>query len=262
MNAVKMERQREISSVNTKAEELWRKYASDNTLEAKNEIVIHYLYLVKSIVLRMMPTYEGYSNYDDLLSCGVLGLIDAINKFDIKRDVKFEYYASMRIKGEIIDHIRKQDWAPSSLRRKIQAIGNAYSELEKTLSREPTDREVAIYMDMDEEDLLKIIEKTHIFNVVHFEEMLTEDYSLGNTIQDKGESPEEHLENKELKQILGNYIDMLSEKERLVVTLYYYEELTLKEIASVLGVSESRTSQIHSKVILKLRTKLQHAFNF
>lgn len=262
MNAVKMERQREMSTGNMKAEELWRKYTLENTLDVKNELVLHYLYLVKSIVLRLMPTYEGYSNYDDLLSCGVLGLIDAINKFDIKRDVKFEYYASMRIKGEIIDHIRKQDWAPSSLRRKIQAIGNAYSELEKTLFREPTDQEVAMYMDMDEEDLLKIVEKTHIFNVVHFEEMLTEDYSLGNTIQDKGELPEEHLENKELKQILGNYIDMLPEKERLVVTLYYYEEMTLKEIANVLGVSESRTSQIHSKVILKLRTKLQHAFNF
>lgn len=246
---------------NAKAEELWKKYTQDNTLENKNELILHYLYLVKSIVLRMMPTYEGYSNYDDLLSCGVLGLIDAINKYDVKRDVKFEYYASMRIRGEIIDHIRKQDWAPSSLRRKIQAIGNAYNELEKTLFRVPSDKEVAAYMEMDEEDLLKIVEKTHIFNVVHFEEMLTEDYSLGNTIQDKGELPEEHLENKEMKEILGGFIDTLPEKERLVITLYYYEELTLKEIASILGVSESRTSQIHSKVILKLRTKMTHAFN-
>ena len=246
---------------NAKAEELWKKYTQDNTLENKNELILHYLYLVKSIVLRMMPTYEGYSNYDDLLSCGVLGLIDAINKYDVKRDVKFEYYASMRIRGEIIDHIRKQDWAPSSLRRKIQAIGNAYSELEKTLCRVPSDKEVADYMDMEEDDLLKIVEKTHIFNVVHFEEMLTEDYSLGNTIQDKGELPEEHLENKEIKEILGSFIDSLPEKERLVITLYYYEELTLKEIASILGVSESRTSQIHSKVILKLRTKMMHAFN-
>ena len=245
---------------NGKAVELWKKYLQDNTLEAKNELILHYLYLVKSIVLRMMPTYEGYSNYDDLLSCGVLGLIDAINKYDIKRDVKFEYYASMRIKGEIIDHIRKQDWAPSSLRRKIQAIGNAYSELEKSLLRVPTDQEVAAYMDMEEDELLKIVEKTHIFNVIHFEEMLTDDYSLGHTIQDKGELPEEHLENKELKEILGNMIDTLPEKERLVITLYYYEELTLKEIANILGVSESRTSQIHSKVILKLRSKLQHMY--
>ncbi len=246
---------------NAKAEELWKRYTQDNTLENKNELILHYLYLVKSIVLRMLPTYEGYSNYDDLLSCGVLGLIDAINKYDVRRDVKFEYYASMRIRGEIIDHIRKQDWAPSSLRRKIQAIGNAYNELEKTLFRVPSDKEVADYMEMDEEDLLKIVEKTHIFNVVHFEEMLTEDYSLGNTIQDKGELPEEHLENKEMKEILGGFIDTLPEKERLVITLYYYEELTLKEIASILGVSESRTSQIHSKVILKLRTKMMHAFN-
>jgi RNA polymerase sigma factor for flagellar operon FliA len=246
---------------NAKAEELWKKYTLDNTLENKNELILHYLYLVKSIVLRMMPTYEGYSNYDDLLSCGVLGLIDAINKYDVRRDVKFEYYASMRIRGEIIDHIRKQDWAPSSLRRKIQAIGNAYSELEKTLFRVPSDKEVADYMEMEEDDLLKIVEKTHIFNVVHFEEMLAEDYSLGSTIQDKGELPEEHLENKEMKEILGSFIDLLPEKEKLVITLYYYEELTLKEIAGILGVSESRASQIHSKVILKLRTKMMHAFN-
>ncbi len=248
-------------AANDKAAELWNKYAQDRTLEIKNELVLHYIYLVRSIVSRMMPTYEGYSNYDDLLSCGVLGLIDAINKYDLKREVKFEYYASMRIKGEIIDHIRKQDWAPSSLRRKIQAIGNAYSELEKTLSREPTDYEVAQYLNMDENELQKIMEKSHMFNVVHFEEMLSEDFTVGNTIQDKSETPEERLENKELKEILGNLIEMLPEKERLVVTLYYYEEMTLKEIAGLLGVTESRTSQIHSKVILKLRTRLQHAFN-
>jgi RNA polymerase sigma factor for flagellar operon FliA len=261
MNMLALERYKQMGAGNSKADELWSKYSQDKSIETKNELVLHYIYLVKSIVFRMLPTYEGYSNYDDLLSCGVLGLIDAINKYDIKRDVKFEYYASLRIRGEIIDHIRKQDWAPSSLRRKIQAIGNAYCELEKSLSREPTDVEVAEYMDMEEDDLQKIIEKTHMFNVVHFEEMLTEDFSLGNTIQDKGETPEERLESKEMKEILGKLIDSLPEKEKLVVTLYYYEEMTLKEIAGILGVSESRTSQIHSKVILKLRTKLQHTYN-
>lgn len=250
-----------MGAFSAKAEELWRRYELDKSIDTKNELVLNYIYLVKSIVFRLLPTYEGYSNYDDLLSCGVLGLIDAIDKYDLKRDVKFEYYASMRIKGEIIDHIRKQDWAPSSLRRKIQSISAAYGELEKELLREPTDEEIAERLDMDVTELNRIIEKTHIFNVIHFEEMLTDDYSLGSTIQDKGETPEERVEKQEMKELLGELIDSLPEKERLVVTLYYYEELTLKEIAAILGVSESRASQIHSKVILKLRTKLQYAMH-
>ncbi|MHB1313904.1 MAG: sigma-70 family RNA polymerase sigma factor [Christensenellales bacterium] len=244
-----------------RVQELWKKYAQDKTLETKNELVLSYVYLVKSIVFRMLPTYGGYSNYDDFVSAGVIGLIDAVEKFDIKRDVKFEYYASMRIRGEIIDHIRKQDWAPSSLRRKIQEITNAYGELEKTFLREATDSEVAQYLNMETEELQKIMEKTHMFNVIHFEEMLSEDYSVGQTIPDEGESPEEQVEKDEVKKILGDLIDSLPEKEKLVVTLYYYEEITLKGIANILGVSESRISQIHSKVILKLKTKLQHVLD-
>ena len=250
-----------MSQSNGQADELWKKYIQEKTLETKNELVLNYIYLVKSIVFRMLPTYGSYSNYDDLVSCGVIGLIDAIDKFDIKRDVKFEYYASMRIKGEIIDHIRKQDWAPSSLRRKIQEIGNAYTELEKKLFREPTDTEVAEYINMEVDELQRIMEKTHTFNIVHFEEMLTDDYSVGQTIPDESEGPQERIEKEEMKKILGDLIDSLPDKEKLVVTLYYFEEITLKGIAGILGVSESRVSQIHSKVLLKLRTKLQHLLN-
>ncbi|MEL7608377.1 MAG: FliA/WhiG family RNA polymerase sigma factor [Bacillota bacterium] len=245
-------------NVNSNADDLWRRYQQDPSVDNKNELVMHYVYLVKSIVYRMMPNYEGYTNFDDLLSCGVLGLIDAINKYDIKRDVKFEYYASMRIKGEIIDHMRKQDWAPSSLRRKIQAITDAYGEMETALSRAPTDEEVAEHLNMDVDKLQGILGKSHMFNVLYFEQMLTEDdYTIGHMLKDKDDTPEEKLEKKELKEILGEAIESLPEKERLVITLYYYEELTLKEIASVLGVSESRASQIHSKVMLKLRSKMQ-----
>ncbi|MDL2220618.1 FliA/WhiG family RNA polymerase sigma factor [Eubacteriales bacterium OttesenSCG-928-N14] len=239
--------------------QLWQAYQAnpDNNLEYKNELVLRYMHLVRSIVYRMLPTYEGYSNYDDLLSCGVLGLMDAISKYDAKREVKFEYYASMRIKGEIIDHIRKQDWAPSSLRRKIKQISDAYSALENQLERTPTDYELAEHLGMDDDELQRIMEKTHMFNVVHFESMLSDNYPLSNAIQDKDELPDERVENKELVSILGQMIDELPEKERLVVSLYYFEEMTLKEIAEVMGVSESRISQIHSKVILKLRNKMQ-----
>ena len=250
-----------MTDATEKARKLWEKYAQDKSQDTKNELVLHYMYLVKRIVYRLLPTYEGYSNFDDLLSCGVLGLIDAINKFDVRREIQFENYASMRIRGEIIDHMRKQDWAPSSLRRKIQAISAAYAELEKQLSREPTDTEVADYIGMNEKEMQKIVNKMHMFNVMHFEEMISSDCSLAQVVQDKGETPEEKVENNEMKKLLVELIDTLPEKERLVVTLYYYEELTLKEIAGILGVSESRASQIHSKIIMKFRSRMDVMFN-
>ncbi len=235
---------------------IWARYAKEKTVELKNELVLHYLPQVKSIVLRLMPTYKAYSNYDDMLSCGILGLMDAIEKYDLNRDVKFEYYAAMRIKGEIIDSIRKQDWAPSSLRRKIKAISNAYYELENSLCREPSDKEVADHLEMGEEEMQDALGKSQMFNIIHFEEMVQNDvWEQG--IQTGIESLEEKIENKEMVEILGNLIDSLPEKERIVITLYYYEEMTLKEVASVLGVSESRVSQIHSKAVMKIRTKMQ-----
>lgn len=238
---------------------LWARYSKERTLELKNELVLYYIDRVKSIVLRMIPNYKGYGNYDDMLSCGILGLMDAIEKYDTSRQVKFEYYAAMRIKGEIIDNIRKQDWAPSSLRRKIKAITDAYSELENKLHREPSDDEVAQHLGMEEEELQKTLEKSQMFNVVYFEEMTQEDYPWESTVQDNNESMEEKIESREMVKILETLIENLPEKEKLVVTLYYYEEMTLKEIARVMGVSESRASQIHSKAVMKLRTKMQYA---
>lgn len=246
-------------STDAHIEQLWQKYASERTLEQKNELVLHYLPQVKSIVLRLMPTYKAYSNYDDMLSCGILGLMDAIEKFDINRDVKFEYYAAMRIRGEIIDNIRKQDWAPSSLRRKIKAISQAYYDLENQYSREPTDKEVADYLNMEEDDLHSTLGKSQMFNIIHFEELVQSDNVWELSIQSQSASIEEEVESREMVKMLGDIIENLPEKERLVVTLYYYEEMTLKEVAAVLGVSESRVSQIHSKAVMKLRTKLQFA---
>lgn len=246
---------------NAKAKALWQKYAHSATQETKDEIVLHYIYLVKRIVYRLLPTFEGYSNFDDLLSCGILGLIDAINRFDYSRGVLFENYATVRIRGEIFDHMRKQDWAPSSLRRKIQSINGAFSELENNLNREPTDSELAEHLNMDEGDMHKILNKMHMFNVMHFEELLMGEGSGIQSVRDTGATPEESYENKEIKRLLIEMIDALPERERHVITLYYYEELTLREIADILGVSESRVSQVHSKVILKFKTGLLSLFN-
>lgn len=246
-------------STDKSIEQLWQEFANERTLDLKNELVLYYLPQVKNIVLRLMPTYKAYSNYDDMLSCGILGLMDAIEKFDINRDVKFEYYAAMRIRGEIIDNIRKQDWAPSSLRRKIKAISQAYYDLENRYNREPTDKEVADYLDMDEEDLHSTLGKSQMFNIIHFEELVQSDNVWELSIQNQSASIEEEVENREIVKMLGEIIENLPEKERLVVTLYYYEEMTLKEVAAVLGVSESRVSQIHSKAVMKMRTKMQFA---
>ena len=239
-------------------ETLWEQYYQDKSVDLRNELVMHYIDQVKSIVLRMIPTYRGYSSYDDMLSCGVLGLMDAIEKYDPAKNVKFEYYAAMRIRGEIIDNIRKQDWAPSSLRRKIKAINCATNELENMYSRTPSDEEIAKYLGMDEEEVQKTLEKSHMFNIIYFEEMAQDDHLWESA--DPDESMEEKVEGSEMVELLGGFIEGLSEKERMVITLYYYEEMKLKEIANLLGVSESRASQIHSKAVMVLRSKMDSAY--
>ncbi len=157
--------------------------------------------------------------------------------------------------------MRKQDWAPSSLRRKINKITQAYEFLEGALGRQPSEEEVAKHLEMGVSDLGAALEKSHIFNLLYFEDFLTESYAGGDVEQSDEYTPEAQTEKKETHRILASMIDNLPERERLVVTLYYYEELTLKEIAAVLGVTESRVSQIHSKLLAKLRVKLQEEFN-
>ena len=236
---------------------LWTVYKGSGDIEAKNQILLNYSFLVKWIVRRMMPKYNNYNEYDDLVSCGMLGLIDAVDKFELKHEVKFETYAVARIRGEILDYMRSQDWASPSLRKKISAITSAYETYENMNSGHPVDREVADSLGMSVEQVQKILTQTHMFNLVNFEDAL----SAGNPeaeIKGKDENtPEEELLNKEKKELLTEIIDALPEKERLVITLYYYEGLLLKEIAEILQVTESRVSQIHSKVLTKMRVKLE-----
>ena len=236
---------------------LWIVFKDSGDIEAKNEILLNYGYLVKWIVRRMMPKYNNYNEYDDLVSCGMLGLIDAVDKFELKHEVKFETYAVSRIRGEILDYMRSQDWASPSLRKKISAITNAYEIYENQNPGRPADQDVADSLGMPVEQVQKILSQTHMFNLVNFEDAL----NSGNPeadIKDREENtPEDELLDKEKKEILTRVIDALPEKERLVITLYYYEGLLLKEIAEILQVTESRVSQIHSKVLAKMRIKLE-----
>ena len=238
---------------------LWIIFKETGDLEAKDRLLIHYGYLVKWIVRRMMPKYNNFNEYDDLVSCGMLGLIDAVDKFELKHEVKFETYAVTRVRGEILDYMRAQDWAPPSLRKKINAITNAYELYENENPGHPADKAVADSLNMPVTQVQKILTQTHMFNVVNFEDALG---SGTQEIEIKGRGENEPLTellNKESKRLLVEVIDALPEKERLVITLYYYEGLLLKEIAEILQVTESRVSQIHSKVLAKMRIKLEKA---
>ncbi len=239
---------------------LWKDFSETKNMELRNQLVMQYVHLVKAIVLRMMPTYRKHVDFDDLMSCGLLGLMDAIDKFDISKEVKFETYASLRIKGEIIDQLRKQDWAPISLRQKIKRIEEGMDALEFKLGRSPSENEVAEFISMNVDDVKKTLDESHAFNVVCLDEILVDRMNSEELVASHDESPEESYERNELKEILASSIEGLPEKEKLVVSLYYNDELTLKEIGAVLGVTESRVSQIHAKAIMSLRLKMKHAF--
>lgn len=238
-------------------DKLWRYFKDTGDLEAKNELLLHYIYLVKWTVRRMMPKYNNYNEQDDLVNCGVIGLIDAVEKFNLDHGVKFETYAGSRICGEILDYMRSQDWAPPSLRKKINAVMKTYEALEARHHTPPSEESVADALSMPVSQVRKILSQTHMFNLVNFEDALSSSNAINEVSAPEESTPENTLLNKEMKKILGDMIENLPEKERLVITLYYYEGLLLKDIAEILEVSESRVSQIHSKVLAKLRTKLQ-----
>ncbi|MDR2600632.1 MAG: FliA/WhiG family RNA polymerase sigma factor [Oscillospiraceae bacterium] len=237
--------------------QLWIEYKKNGNIDAKNKLLLHYGYLVKWIVRRMMPKYNNYNEYDDLVSCGMIGLIDAVDKFELKHEVKFETYAVTRIRGEILDYMRSQDWASPSLRKKISLITNAYEQFESKNPEGPVDQDVADSLGMPVEQIHKILTQSHMFNLINFEDALGTGNAEAEIKGPDDKTPEEELLEKEKKALLIEVIDSLNEKERLVITLYYYEGLLLKEIADTLQVTESRVSQIHSKVLSKMRTKLE-----
>jgi RNA polymerase sigma factor for flagellar operon FliA len=237
-------------------EALWDEYFETRSEEVKNKIISHYLYIVSIVVKRLMPQYKDYSEKDELMSCGVLGLIDAVNKFDRSFGVKFQTYATVRIRGEIIDYMRKQDWAPSSLRKKISSIQNAIEVLEAELNRRPTEAEIAEYLGVKESVVQKVLQKSHMFNLVYFESMIYEKESEENLEMFRND-PYQKIENEVMLEALTKLIDQLPERERLVITLHYFEGMTMKNIAKILNISESRVSQIHSRILMDMRKALQ-----
>ena len=243
-------------------EHLWADFNRTRSFEARDALVMKYLSLVKSIVRRIVPTYRQHTDFDDIVSYGLIGLIDAIDRFDAEKGAKFVTYASLRIRGEIIDQIRKQDWAPYSLRQKIKKVEEAFDTLENELGHSATESEVADYLSMHPDDVKRVLDESNTFNIVSLDELLIDSINSYELINGREQSPEKHYEHKEMKGIIAGCLDRLSEKERMVISLYYYEELTLKELGVILGVSESRACQLHSKAIMSLKNKIKRALPY
>ncbi len=235
-------------------------YAKTKDSEIREKIILEYAPLVK-VVAGRLSMYLGYNvEYDDLVSYGIFGLIDAIDKFDCFKEVKFETYASLRIRGAILDQIRKMDWIPRTIRQKQKKIEAVIKEIELSTGHSATEEEIARGLGISEDEYMDWQSQIKITGLVSLNEYMeqgsdvSQDYSRHITA--RFESPEERIEKEELCKVLGEALELLTEKEKKVITLYYYEELTLKEISNVLEVSESRVSQLHTRALQKMKGKM------
>jgi RNA polymerase sigma factor FliA len=244
---------------------LWATYKDTGDADARERLILNYSPLVKYVAGRVSSTLPQSVDTADLISYGLFGLIDAIEKYDPDRGIKFETYAIARIKGAIIDELRSLDWVPRSVRSRAREIEAAYVALETRLRRVPSDSELAEEMNLSLDELHDILSKLSYASVVSFEELWgggdRDEHSDGAaSIPDHdADDPVAMFETEEVKHILAGAIERLPERERVVITLYYYEGLTLKEIGKVLGVTESRVSQLHTKAVLRMRAKLHSA---
>ena len=242
---------------------LWREYARTRDRATRDRLILTYAPLVKYVAGRLGSGLPAHVDEGDLTSYGLLGLIGAIERFDPERDIKFETYAIARIKGSIIDELRALDWVPRSVRSRARDIERAITELEAKFGRAPTDEEIADKVGIttvELEDSLTAISRS---SIAALDELWSvsgqggDTVALIDTIEDtQGPQPQTALDATEVKEALGEAIARLPEREKLVVTLYYYEELTLREIGEVLGVTESRVSQLHTKAVLRLKARL------
>jgi RNA polymerase sigma factor for flagellar operon FliA len=239
---------------------LWEQYKTNHDQRIKDALIMKYASFVKYVAGRIAVNLPSNVEFDDLVSYGILGLIDAIDKYDSDRNVKFKTYAKTRIRGAIFDELRVLDWTPRSIRQKARKLEKAYAKLEGKLGRDARDEEVAEYLNIDISELHKLFDETKKSLLLSLDEIFYDDEegsSRFDFIEDqKSDNPQTKIEEAEAKKILADAISKLSDRERMVITLYYYEELTSKEIGKILGVSDSRVSQLHTKAILRLRGRL------
>jgi RNA polymerase sigma factor FliA len=243
--------------------ELWRRYKADGDEAARERLVLAYSPLVKYVAGRMAASLPAHVEEPDLISYGLIGLIAAVERFDLEREIKFETFAITRIKGSIIDELRSLDWVPRSVRARAREIERVNARLEHELQRAPSDGEMADALEMSVDDFQDALTQISNSSVVALDELWTlsdasgDQVSLLDTIQDpNAPDPARVLDASEMRDRVSDEIARLPEREKLVVALYYYENLTLREIGEVLGVTESRVSQLHTKAILRLKSRL------
>ncbi|MBP3199113.1 MAG: FliA/WhiG family RNA polymerase sigma factor [Butyrivibrio sp.] len=238
---------------------LWNEYHKTKSADIREQLILEYAPLVKLVAGRL-SMYLGFNvEYDDLVGYGIFGLIDAIDKFDLMKDVKFETYASLRIRGAILDQIRKMDWIPRTIRQRQKKIDAAIKEIEKDGGHVATDAEIAAKMEISEDEYQNWQNQMKVTGVVSLNEFMEQGSDIpedSNNLSSSFTKPEEAIEKDELKKMLAESLELLTDKEKKVILLYYYEELTLKEISEVLEVSESRVSQLHTRALQKMRQKL------
>jgi len=247
----------------TELTELWSEYKGHSRAPARDALIVHYSPLVKYVAGRVAVGLPQNVEHADLVSYGMFGLIDAIDKFEPERGFKFETYAISRIKGAILDELRSIDWVPRSVRSKLRQIERAIAKLESQHHRAPSDEELATELKWTDDQLQTALTQISHVGLAALDEILTvsgdrgETITLGDTIADRStHGPMGAFEIAETRQLLGQAINSLPEREKLVLTLYYYESLTLSEVGRVLGVTESRVCQIHTKAVLQLRSRL------
>ena len=243
--------------------ELWRSYRIDGDQKARDRLILTYSPLVKYVAGRLSVGLPSHVEEGDLVSYGLLGLINAIERFEIDRDIKFETYAISRIKGAIIDELRSMDWVPRSVRSRAREIERAIGGLENKLKRAPSDEEICAEIGISQEEFHANLAAIHRSSVAALDELWTiassggDTVALIDTIEDPlAEDPARSFQSVETREALAEAIRRLPERERLVIALYYYEELTLREIGEILGVTESRVSQLHTKAVLRLKVRL------
>jgi len=251
----------EASAEAQQLEVVWREFKDSGAQNAREQLILHYAPLVKYVAGRLGAGLPQSVEQSDLISNGMFGLMDALDKFDPGREVKFETYAIPRIRGAIIDELRAMDWVPRSIRSKARGVEKAHTQLEAKLGREPTDQEVAEKLDLKLGELHDVLTQISLVSVMALEESVGgedgDQRSLIDTLADvAGGDPTANLEGQEMRGILSAAINSLTEREKVVITLYYFEGLTLAEIGEILGVTESRICQIHTKAVGTLRTNL------
>lgn len=244
--------------------DLWEKYMTTKSTCIRNNLVVEYSYIVQCIVSKMSSMWKNQNDIDDLVNQGMIALIHAVEKFDASKGAKFETFASIKIKGAIIDYIRAQDWVPRRVRKVANEFDKIYNFLYTQLEREPTQEEIAAHIGISLEQLEKNRGEAAIANIIYFDELIlsgSDDNGLDFSDNDIYAQPEKSIIESEFKQNLVTAIDNLDEKEKTIVSLYYYEQLKFKEIAYVMNVSASRVSQLHSNAMSKLKRNINQTYN-